>query len=89
MENDVAKGRSMTMDMNCTLENGLRNGDGTCLNEDGRVVFVGERSDGMRNGVGREVNGNEESLLCHWKDGKKDGIALERDENGEIKRIYV
>ena len=62
----------------------MRDGEGKEMNENGRVVFVGEWKEGKRNGVGEEMTGM--GAIGHWKDGKKDGMVYERDETGVMKR---
>ncbi|KAK8793061.1 hypothetical protein WA588_005798 [Blastocystis sp. NMH] len=87
-------------------KNGMRNGKGEEMDENGRVVFVGEWKDGKgkgkemdadgngmyegewwngkRNGVGEVLKGTR--WIGHWKDGKMNGMGYERDGNGVVKR---
>ncbi|KAK8825401.1 hypothetical protein WA538_003097 [Blastocystis sp. DL] len=99
-------------------KNGMRNGKGKEMDENGRVVFVGEWKDGKgkgkemdangnvvyegewwngkRNGVGEVFKGTR--WIGYWKDGKMNGMGYEKDgnevvkrgclfENGEMKRV--
>ena len=92
-KNNLRNGKGKEMDENGKVvfdgewKDGI--GKGKEMDENGNVVYEGEWNNGKRNGIGREVNGNEMGPIGYWKDGRMDGIALERDENGVIKRWYL
>ena len=66
-------------------KDGMRNGKGKEMDENGKVVFVGEWKD--RKGKGKEMdeNGNE-IYEGEWWNGKRNGMGYERDGNGVMKR---
>ena len=68
-------------------KNGLRNGVGKEMNENGKVVFEGEWTDGK--GIGVEYDGNgKEVYEGGWSNGQRNGIGMEvnekEDESGIV-----
>ena len=53
----------------------MRNGKGKEMDENGRVVFVGEWKDGKRNGMGEEWTDGKGARFGYWKDGKMNGMG--------------